>query len=112
MAAAAGRARGARGGGRLRVVVVDDDTWYPPRTVEALLRWSLRLPRAAVGQHGWVPSPGLVYAGPQPRDAPLHYWGRHLAEPRPVAVLTGNTAYMVPAPPRPCASACGCGASA
>ena len=48
---------------RLRMVVVDDDTWYPPRTVEALVRWSMRFPKAAVGQHGWVPSPDLVYAG-------------------------------------------------
>jgi len=48
---------------RWRLVVVDDDTWYPPRVIEALLRWSMRLPRAAIGQHGWVPSPRLVYNG-------------------------------------------------
>ena len=46
---------------RARLVVVDDDTWYPPRTVEALVRWSLRLPRFVVAQHGWVPSHKLVY---------------------------------------------------
>lgn len=68
---------------------------YPPRTVEALIRWSLRLPRAAIGQHGWVTSPQLVYAGSNSRDQPLHYWGRHCTEPRPVSVLTGNTAYLV-----------------
>ena len=131
---------------RLRLMVCDDDTWYPPRTVEALIRWSLRLPRAAIGQHGWVAHPDLVYAGngkvglvclrgqrergvwfagvgngkggsslsaqayillrtgllrssPCRANAllqdPLHYWGRHLSEPRPVSVLTGNTGYLL-----------------
>ena len=35
------------------------------------------------------------YNGPAEGDAPLHYWGRHLDEPRPVGVVTGNTAYVV-----------------
>jgi hypothetical protein len=31
--------------------------------IEALLRWSMRLPNAVIAQHGWVPSVSLNYKG-------------------------------------------------
>jgi hypothetical protein len=36
------------------VLVVDDDTHYPPTLIETLLRWHELLPHAALALRGWV----------------------------------------------------------
>jgi len=71
------------------VVAVDDDNVYPPALVANLLRWSARLPDAALGHRGWSLTPSRDW-----RDTiTLHATG--LREPRAVDVVTGTWGLLV-----------------
>ena len=41
------------GGENVLILVVGDDTLYPPRLLETLLEWNRRLPEAALAFSGW-----------------------------------------------------------
>lgn len=43
------------------VLVVDDDTHYPPRLLETLLRWHEHLPHAALAFRGWAVHQSVAY---------------------------------------------------
>jgi hypothetical protein len=70
------------------VLVVDDDTLYPPQLLETLLVWKKRLPDAALAFSGWPVHRALKY--PHWTENYLVY-GNELLAPHPVSVIRGNT---------------------
>lgn len=74
------------------IIVVDDDTLYPPRLVETLLEWHKRLPHAALSFTGWPVKDDLTY--PHWSENYLVY-GNELLSPHPVDVVRGNCGYLV-----------------
>ena len=84
---------GGLGGENVLVLVVDDDTLYPPRLLETLLEWQRRLPTAALAFSGWpVVAKTLHY--PHWSENYLVY-GNELFAPHPVSVIRGNCGYLV-----------------
>lgn len=75
------------------IVVVDDDTLYPSRVVEILVRWADMLgDQAAVAASGW----------PAATDLRSRHWtenylvyGVEVVAPHPVAVIRGNCGFAV-----------------
>ena len=74
------------------IIVVDDDTLYPPRFIETLVKWACRFPNAAVATTGW----------PVPRTLKYPHWtenylvyGNELLAPHPVSVIRGNCGFAV-----------------
>lgn len=43
------------------MIVVDDDTHYPPRLIETFLKWHRVLPGTALAMRGWVVNSEVVY---------------------------------------------------
>lgn len=43
------------------MIVVDDDTQYPPRLIETFVQWHHALPSAALALRGWVVNSEIVY---------------------------------------------------
>jgi len=74
------------------VIVVDDDTIYPPRMVETFLDWHKVLPDAALALRGWVVHSDIVYI--KFADSYMVF-GNELDAPHPVSIITANCAYMV-----------------
>jgi hypothetical protein len=85
MEAQAPLSEGGLGGENVLVLVVDDDTLYPPRLLETLLEWQRRLPTAALAFSGWpVVKTTLRY--PHWSENYLVY-GNELFAPHPVKTL-------------------------
>lgn len=80
-----------RGDDDVLLVVVDDDTLYPPRLVETLVEWASRLD-AAVAMTGWPVKRDLGY--PHYTENYLVY-ANELCAPHPVAVVRGNCGFAV-----------------
>ena len=78
--------------GNVLLLVVDDDTLYPPRLVETFLAWHKRLPDAALAFSGWPVAKTLGY--PHWTENYLVY-GNELYAPHPVSVIRGNCGYLV-----------------
>ena len=76
------------------LVVVDDDTLYPPRLLETFASWSRRFPDAAVSATGWPVTRSLRY--PHWTENYLVY-GNELVAPHPVSVVRGNCGFAVKA---------------
>ena len=76
------------------LVVVDDDTLYPPRLLETLASWSRRFPDAAVSATGWPVARSLRY--PHWTENYLVY-GNELVAPHAVSVVRGNCGFAVKA---------------
>lgn len=101
------------------VLVVDDDTHYPPKLLETLLDWHAIFPNAALAFRGWVVHKEIVYLsngdnylvfGNEVRllhrtspwvtltqDATLHSMVSPFLQiyaPHPVSVVTGNCGYL------------------
>lgn len=74
------------------LVVVDDDTLYPPRLLETLAAWSARLPDAVVSATGWPVTRNLRY--PHWTENYLVY-GNELYAPHPVSIIRGNCGFAV-----------------
>jgi hypothetical protein len=74
------------------IIVVDDDTLYPPRLVETLLAWHQRLPHSAVSFTGWPVTDDLRY--PHWTENYLVF-GNELISPHPVDIVRGNCGYLV-----------------
>lgn len=75
------------------IVAVDDDTLYPSRFVEILLRWAEALgDQAAVAASGWPAATDLRY-----RHWTENYlvYGLEVVAPHPVAVIRGNCGLAV-----------------
>jgi len=79
-------------GENVLVLVVDDDTVYPPRLLETLLAWNKRLPDAILAFSGWPVHYGLKY--PHWTENYLVY-GNELFAPHPVSVIRGNTGLVM-----------------
>jgi len=79
-------------GENVLVLVVDDDTLYPPRLLETLLEWHRRLPDAALAFSGWPVTKHFRY--PHWSENYLVY-GNELLAPHPVSVVRGNCGYLV-----------------
>ena len=75
------------------VLVVDDDTLYPPRLLETLLEWHRRLPGAALAFSGWPVVRGTLRY-PHWSENYLVY-GNEVFAPHPVSVVRGNCGYLV-----------------
>ena len=76
------------------LVVVDDDTLYPPRLLETFASWSRRFPDAVVSATGWPVTRTLRY--PHWTENYLVY-GNELVAPHPVSVVRGNCGFAVKA---------------
>ena len=76
------------------LVVVDDDTLYPPRLLETFASWSRRFPDAVVSATGWPVTRSLRY--PHWTENYLVY-GNELVAPHPVSVVRGNCGFAVKA---------------
>jgi len=74
------------------ILVVDDDTHYPPRLLETLTKWHMRLPNAALSLRGWVMKDTKRYL-----DIFSSYlmFGNEALFPHPTTVLTANCGYLV-----------------
>ena len=74
------------------ILVVDDDTHYPPRLLETLVEWHKRLPNAALSLRGWVMKDSKRYL-----DIMSSYliFGNEALFPHPTTVLTANCGYLV-----------------
>lgn len=83
--------RAYQGRSDVLVVVVDDDTLYPPRLVEMLARWAQTI-GGAVAASGWPVLPDLLY--PHWTENYLVY-GTELVAPHPVAVIRGNCGFAI-----------------